>query len=435
MAVPPFVSGVLPPTQPDTTELLAMIGQLKEQLRLQGAPTSSTPPITADYPASPPRGGVPPAITVTNPAIGQLGARRTSTTWSHKPEGPPTPGATIIAGAPQTAGGTTDPPTAGSLPTTPSAAPSPRFCHGPISWSSSTIGFFCAYPPSLFHLPPDGTPLSWEKCRVTLACTQIQPSEPKSNWSIWRGVQRPLSKPKKKLSHTSWALPPFWPSLLLIRSRNGTLYPWDKTLAIEGCTATGLKWYQKWSGSPGQYIKAALGPKRKLKISWLVLRCRLQHPLRAPLLAGTQPQLFHHSHTGLQDTPTTRGPNKPQHLMGTLRRRAPWEQGPVLGIILCPAILLLAPLSTPCILRTPTTMEGPLLYQTLVLRDLVPTDSPIIRSTRASQLLWPRPDRGSLPLWGSLPKRGIYSSLDVRPGPGRSQRWFWISRGPSARSQ
>lgn len=128
--VPPFASGVLPPTQPDTAELLAMIGQLQEQLRLQSVPTSLTPPLTADDPSSPPRGGVPPAITVTNPSIGQIGAPRTPIMRAHEPKGPSTPGATVIAGAPQTAGGTADPPTAGSLPPTPSAAPSPAFATG-----------------------------------------------------------------------------------------------------------------------------------------------------------------------------------------------------------------------------------------------------------------------------------------------------------------
>jgi hypothetical protein len=96
-AVPPFASGVLPPTQPDTAELLAMSSQLQEQLRLQGAPPSSTPPITANCLASPPRGGVPPAILMTNPAIGQIGAPWIPTMRSQEPEGPPTPGATIIA--------------------------------------------------------------------------------------------------------------------------------------------------------------------------------------------------------------------------------------------------------------------------------------------------------------------------------------------------
>jgi hypothetical protein len=118
----PFASDASPSTQPNTAKRLAMIGQLQEQLRLQSVPTSGALPSTAYNPSSPPRGGVPPVITVPNP--------------------------TIAAGVPQTVGNTTDPPMAGALSVSPFAIPSPAFVRDQAPGPPAPSVSFASTPPS-----------------------------------------------------------------------------------------------------------------------------------------------------------------------------------------------------------------------------------------------------------------------------------------------
>jgi hypothetical protein len=171
---------------------------------------------------------------------------------------------------------------AGSLPTTPSVAPSPVFATDQSPGPLAPLVSFASTPPESPQSSSRWYAIVMGKVRsdtgVYSNFSKVSPKVTGVSSAVFRGH----FKTKEEAQSYLWGAASIPVKPTPTRKQKWYVISVGQDLSNRGVYGNWPeKWRQKWLGSPGQYIKAGLVPKLKLKISWLVLGCRLQHPLQA----------------------------------------------------------------------------------------------------------------------------------------------------------